>query len=359
VEVVPGTGNRQFDIRFPAFGTTGIYAMNIGPFIFDEAGTPMDQIQDGIPGSADDYYIAGIFMFGPKILSTQPSRFASPPLERVRVTFNVPMRPETFTPDDVFFFGPLGQIAIADVVVVPGTADSVFDVVLAEPQTALGDYTLFTGTDIYDTFNNPLDQNENLIAGENPEDAFTVTFAVQDIRILEDFESGSLSQYVVVGGGMPSAQVIAAAAHDGALGLRDFTGGDWIYRADAGAQVAQGDIISAWIRMPTAPDARAYFGFGASSTGTMSLVLAPNTGDFRLQYNPGYDFVELDFVPQTYSPNTWYRIEVDWRVGGLMIGRLFASDGTTLLNTVMSTHTAITSGGIAFRPSAATSTGTR
>src|SRR5439155_14293053 len=60
-------------------------------------------------------------------------------------------------------------------------------------------------------------------------------------------------------------------------------------------------------------------------------------------------FANLAAVSQTYQVNHWYRIEVDWNVGGSIVGRLFDSNGTTLLKTVKATTNVITSGGIAFR----------
>src|SRR5262249_33053283 len=44
-----------------------------------------------------------------------------------------------------------------------------------------------------------------------------------------------------------------------------------------------------------------------------------------------------------------YRLEVDWGASGTIAGKLFDSDGKTLLRTVTATTTSITSGGIAFR----------
>src|SRR5262249_39376904 len=46
--------------------------------------------------------------------------------------------------------------------------------------------------------------------------------------------------------------------------------------------------------------------------------------------------------------NHWYRLQVDWGATGAITGKLFDSNGTTLLKTVTGTSTAITSGGIAF-----------
>jgi hypothetical protein len=54
-------------------------------------------------------------------------------------------------------------------------------------------------------------------------------------------------------------------------------------------------------------------------------------------------------VNQSYLPNHWYRLEVDWGASGTIVGKLFDSNGTTLLNSVTAVTNAITSGGIAFR----------
>jgi hypothetical protein len=258
------------------------------------------------------------------------------------------MNGDTFTADDVVFYGPPpGLISIDRVEEVAGSGGTQFDVIFATPQTELGAYTMFIGQDIYDIWGNPLDNNNNnLIAGE-VEDSYTFSFNLANTRVLEDFESGNLSRYTAVGGS-PSAQVTAGAAHDGLLGMSDADGGDWLYRNDVDARVSQGDIISVWVRT-TLTDGRAYFGFGASATGTYSLVLAPNTGEFIIQNNPNYTFTNLAAVPQTYQANRWYRLEVTWGVGGNITGRLYDSDGTTLLNTVSANNNTITSGGIAFR----------
>ena len=51
----------------------------------------------------------------------------------------------------------------------------------------------------------------------------------------------------------------------------------------------------------------------------------------------------------TWQANHWYHLEVSWGVGGTIVGKVFDSNGTTLLGTVTGSSTAITSGGIAFR----------
>lgn len=165
--------------------------------------------------------------------------------------------------------------------------------------------------------------------------------------VIEGFESGNLSAYTFVGG-CSGPSVTAGAAHDGSFGL-SATNQCWIYRDDAAVQVAQGDLLSAWVKFENVADARAYFGFGASAAGTLSFVLAPNTGDIRFQENPGFSFTELGASPQIFVADQWYRVEVDWDVGGMLTGRLYGSDGTTLLNSLTSSSNLFTSGGIAFR----------
>lgn len=164
---------------------------------------------------------------------------------------------------------------------------------------------------------------------------------------IEAFEGGST--YYVAGGSYATAYLSTAAKHDGTYGLVEAPSSAWIYRNDAAVQVKQGDTLSVWLNFAGAADGRAYFGFGAGSAGTLSLVAAPNTGQLLLQSNAGWGFTNLGAVAQTWQPNHWYRLEVDWGASGAIVGKLFDSNSVTLLNTVTASATGITSGGIAFR----------
>src|SRR5262249_11613083 len=155
--------------------------------------------------------------------------------------------------------------------------------------------------------------------------------------------------WFVSGFGNVTAYRTTTAAHDGTYGLDMYSGNDWLYRSDAAAQVRAGDTLSVWLKFNGTADGRAYFGFGASSAGTLSLVAAPNTGQLILQQNTGFGFTNLAAVGQSYLANHWYRLEVDWGRSGTIIGKLFDSNGTTLLRSVTASTTAVTSGGIAFR----------
>jgi subtilase family serine protease len=177
--------------------------------------------------------------------------------------------------------------------------------------------------------------------------ATSAGFNVTTSTVIEGFETSST--YYVVGATTPTAYISTTAKHDGTYGLVDSPGSDWIYRNDAAAQVKQGDTISVWLRFAGAADGRAYFGFGASAAGTLSLVAARNTNQLLIQNNSGYGFTNIGSASQTWLANHWYRLEVNWGTSGAIVGKLFDSNGTTLLRTVSASTTAITSGGIAFR----------
>ncbi|MCE5228582.1 S8 family serine peptidase [bacterium] len=162
-------------------------------------------------------------------------------------------------------------------------------------------------------------------------------------HVIEDFEDSSMSEYYGTSGGTNT--IVAAAAHDGALGLAQDS--EWIYRTDSAVTVAQGQMISYWIK-PRA-SGRIYCGFGASSSGTYSVVAGMNSNEFLLQLNNGWGYLNLASATQSWIYNRWYRVEIEWASGGSITARLYDYDGTTLLNTIKASDNTYTSGGIAFR----------
>ncbi|MBA4062952.1 MAG: hypothetical protein C0501_04450 [Isosphaera sp.] len=194
--------------------------------------------------------------------------------------------------------------------------------------------------------------------------------------VVEAFDPGSLSQYDTVLRYRPFAEVQGAATHDGTSGLAKRDGYEWMIRgSQTSPLVQQGQVVSVWMNFADVAAGRAYFGFGARPNpvdptgntalrdgGTLSVVLAPNTNEFLLQANPGFNHpgmpsggtfavgaATLGAVAQSYAANTWYRVEVEWAVGGAITARLYGSDGTSLLNTVSGSSSLYTQGGIAFR----------
>jgi hypothetical protein len=180
---------------------------------------------------------------------------------------------------------------------------------------------------------------------------------VSSATVIEDFEHGlsmySSSSYYPVGF-YPYARTSTSAKHDGSYGLDMPNGYGWIYRSDMVVQ--QGKTISVWVEFSKNAFGRAYFGFGASARGTLSVVLAADTSQLLIQDNSNYNVDQLattvGSAPQGYQPSHWYQLQVTWASGGSITGRLYDSDGTTLLGSVQGTDTRITAGGIAFLSSA-------
>lgn len=169
--------------------------------------------------------------------------------------------------------------------------------------------------------------------------------------IIDDFEDGNVAEWLQGVGSDPiGTRVTAIAAHDGNYGLEAGTiRTGWLYRNDAQAQVAQGNTISAWTKIPNSSWTRNYFGFGATAAGCFSAVLGDNTNEFVIQLNSGYGYSTLASTPFTFINAYWYRVEVVWGAGGLITANLYDSDGTTMLATVSAVNNTYTQGGVAVR----------
>jgi hypothetical protein len=159
---------------------------------------------------------------------------------------------------------------------------------------------------------------------------------------VEDFESGAwpASGWTsVLGGGTVSASF----AHDGSFGVRD---PDWHYKSSPTVLADTGSVLSAWTRGGTG---RVYIGFDASGAGAKSFVLAPNTGDIRFQENASYGYVELTSTAFSFTAGVWYYVEIEDLGGNTLQGRVYASDGATLLGSVSHTFGSRSPGGVALR----------
>jgi hypothetical protein len=226
------------------------------------------------------------------------------------------------------------------------------------PQSTAGTYSLVIGPQILAADGTPMDQNQNGTRGEVPADEYTASFVIpapSPVRNIEDFEA--VHTYHLVFG--PSTfTTSAAAAHDGNYGVIDHNGKDWIYRDDPAAQVREGDTISAWVQFHGTADGRAYFAFGANSNidgsplATYSLVLAADTRKLYIQENffgsPLNSTLGTSAQNTRFQANHWYRIQVIWGTNGSIVGQLYDSNGTTLLNSVSATASLFSAGGIGF-----------
>jgi len=166
--------------------------------------------------------------------------------------------------------------------------------------------------------------------------------ARQDV---EDFESGTWPHAPWIGNSL--GLVSSDYAHDGAFGL-NMTNEIWAYRTDV--QLGEsGSSLSWWVRPASSAAGRAYLGFAASAAGCWSVVAAPNTDEFALQENVGYDYNDVVTVSQTWQAGRWYRVAVEFGEAAAVTGKLYDSDGTTLLNTLTYSNVPGLPGGVAIR----------
>jgi subtilisin family serine protease len=192
------SSNTRFDVLVDPLGRTGVYHLTVGPYIDDPYGNPMDQDGDLIPGEIpSDQYTASFSVFGPRVTSSTPTGPGIAPgtVDHVRLTFNEPMDPTTFTSDQVVFTDPNGNpVPINAIQPVDGTGDTRFDVQVS-PLTLSGSYTLTIGPFIDDPYGNPMDQDGDLIPGE-PTDSVTSTFTLLSPYVIDYVPSGTGSQPV-------------------------------------------------------------------------------------------------------------------------------------------------------------------
>ncbi len=178
--------------------------------------------------------------------------------------------------------------------------------------------------------------------------------ATAEALIIEDFEDGNWSEYTARNWGSTTtgtlkAEVTSAAARHGNYGL-ELRGTKWIYRNDPQVQVCQGQTIGYWSRTAlTGTQDNITLGFGATAASCYGVGIDRPGGRFVLWNNWNYEHLLLAQTPVAWQRGHWYYVEVDWRVGGTMIATCY--DGETLeqIAQVQGVHTAITSGGIAFR----------
>ncbi|PAY16161.1 hypothetical protein CKO51_28085 [Rhodopirellula sp. SM50] len=113
---------------------------------------------------------------GPRIIATVPDATHSGPIDQIEVTFNEPIDPNSFTPDDVVSLsGPGGALAVEEVVQL---SDDTYQIRF-ETQTEMGVYAYSIRPEIRDVAGNAMDQNGNGVGGEAVDDVFSSSFAVE------------------------------------------------------------------------------------------------------------------------------------------------------------------------------------
>lgn len=180
---------RTLQLFFPQNAPLGNYAFTLGTEIRDVAGNGMDQDGDSIVGEPlDDLFTATFVMEGLRVISHAPLEQVAGAFSYVRLKFNYPVHPSSFSLDDVSVAqGPSGPIAITSYEWID---DRTLELRFAT-QTELGTYTFTLGPDIRDIGSGAMDQDVDRTAGEAGQDAYTANIGVS--------LSGTLSGHVVLG----------------------------------------------------------------------------------------------------------------------------------------------------------------
>jgi methionine-rich copper-binding protein CopC len=267
VTPVNGSNNTQFDITFPSQKALGNYTFVLSPTIQDQSGNEIDTNDDGTPGEYPaDQYIGHFTIVGPKIIASTPATNVYAPASSLRVTFNEPMDPATFTPAKVFSFsGPNGPIAVTGVVPVSGSNNTQFDIRFAA-QTVTGVYQLLIGPNIRDLAGHQMDQNGNFVEGEIPGDLYYAHFGIRGPRIIASTPANNVFA--------PISTV--RVTFDESMDPTSFTTDQVQFKGP------QGNVISVTNIQPVAGSNNTRFDIsfnGQTDLGSYHMVIGPNIRD--------------------------------------------------------------------------------
>jgi subtilisin family serine protease len=183
VQAVAGSRDTSFDILFDPLTVAGDYQIVIGPQVRDFNGNPLDQDGDFIGGQDTDAYVLDIGVQGLRVTfsdaGVNSSHFPGT-FNFLTVGFNEPVAAGSFDASKVSLVGPAGEVGVTDVR--PGVFPAGSFVITFNASLA-GQYTMRIGPDIRDVFGNAMDQNDNLVTGED-DDAFVITFRIIGPQII-------------------------------------------------------------------------------------------------------------------------------------------------------------------------------
>lgn len=167
----------QVLVSFPPQITPGDYFFVIGPDILGKNGLAMDQNQDGIFGEPEaDSYSSSLTLGNPdptRVLSVTPTGLGNTPVASLSVQFELDVDPNSFTVDDIVLTGPDGAITPSAITT---TNNLNFTVSFTAPLASDGLYNLSIGPNIATLFGGGMDQDQDGILGETPDDIYTTSF---------------------------------------------------------------------------------------------------------------------------------------------------------------------------------------
>jgi hypothetical protein len=130
-------------------------------------------------------------------------------------------------------------------------------------------------------------------------------------------------------------EVNTNAAHDGMYGLEvdQGSGNMWYYTTEVEVG-APGDKLSMWVQPPATgfSGGRAYLGFAATASGCWDFSIGPNTNELLIhRISPYGSFQTMATTSYTFTHSDWYKAEIEFISLTEIVGRLYDTDGTTLL----------------------------
>ena len=184
---VSPTGSRWLDDRTLELAVdlraAGEYELLMGTEILNTAGNGIDLDGDFLTGEQpDDQYLAEFTIKPPRIVGHSPVGILSDAVERIQLSFDQPMDPTSFSPQDdiASFLGPDGAIEATGFTW--GDANTLE--ISFDSQTRAGGYQLVLGAQILNTVGNALDQDGDYVIGEVPDDQYEVAFGIRAPQIV-------------------------------------------------------------------------------------------------------------------------------------------------------------------------------
>jgi hypothetical protein len=206
---------------------------------------------------------------GPAVVRSDPAGVTAAPVDHVRITFDSPIDPTTFDLSQVVSFtvtdssGATTDIS-GDLLGVSAVDSRRFDVSF-QAETAAGEYNLTVGPNILDLSGNAMDQNQNGVAGEVPDDQYTASFTIAGPSVASNALRGLLA------GPVSQDRVVFSTAID----PNTFTAGQYALTDPNGAAVNVTGITavdSTNTRFDVTFDSQ-------SAAGAYTLVIGPNITD--------------------------------------------------------------------------------
>jgi len=172
--------SHTLEVTFEPQYTPGEYEMVMGPEILDFGGNAMNQDEDQMPGEIpNDRYIATFIIDALRIVNHAPSGLTPSPVYSIKFNFGQAVDEASFSlaEDIVSFTGPNGSLIASGY----NWSDSHTLEVTFDPQYTSGEYEMVMGPEILDLGGNAMDQDEDQMPGEIPNDRYIATFKLSNV----------------------------------------------------------------------------------------------------------------------------------------------------------------------------------